>query len=128
MAFYFPQHFLYFKDEPHGHGSFLGIFLSVVVFCGFGPAKLIPSELMIWLDSSGVILDGSLMCCDRAMSWLSFSGPILSGLMPNCCNNGRIVLRSRLSILMININILNNKGYENLSKVDNRFVRSNFVV
>jgi hypothetical protein len=83
---------------------------------------------MIWLDSSGVILDGSLMCCDRAMSWLSFSGPILSGLMPNCCNNGRIVLRSRLSILMININILNNKGYENLSKVDNRFVRNNIVV
>jgi hypothetical protein len=52
----------------------------------------------------------------------------LSGLIPNCCNSGIIVLRSRLSILMININILNNKGYENLSKVDNRFVRSNFVV
>jgi hypothetical protein len=52
----------------------------------------------------------------------------LSGLIPNCCNSGIIVLRSRLSILMIIINILNNKGYENLSKVDNRFVRNNIVV
>lgn len=62
------------------------------------------------------------------MSLFSFSGPNLSGLIPNCCNNGIIVLRSRLSILMININILNNKGYENLSKVDNRFIGNNFVV
>lgn len=100
----------------------------MVIFCGFGPARLIPNEFMIWLDSSGVIFDGSLMCCDRAVSWLSFSGPSLSGLMPNCCNSGIILLRSRLSILMININILNNKGYENLSKVDNRFIGNNFVV
>lgn len=102
--------------------------MSVVIFCGFGPAKLIPNEFMIWLDSSGVILVGSLMCCDRVMSLFSFSGPNLSGLMPNCCNSGIIFLRSRLSILMININILNNKGYENLSKVDNRFIGNNFVV